>query len=115
MVTPSVFDRSEVNCFHQTDLKASLESRRPNVKISKNICQNIKESADSKYCTNILYQVALLVRSPKPLKFHKCTREYMCNNCVKFHHNRFSRLAVHKGPTDIHSFCMYRDKNYVQQ
>ena len=31
----------------------------------KNICENIKESADSKYRANILY--SLLVFSPKPL------------------------------------------------
>ena len=52
MVTPSVFDRSEVNFFHQTDLKARLEIRRPQM-ISVKMTENIKESADSKHRTNI--------------------------------------------------------------
>ena len=46
MVTPSVFDRSELNYVHQTDLKASLEIRRPQMNSVK-ITENIKESADS--------------------------------------------------------------------
>ena len=63
MVKPSVFHQSPVNYFQQTDLKACLEIRRPK-DISKNKID--KESADSKYRENILYQVTLLVFSPKP-------------------------------------------------
>ena len=49
MVAPSVFDRSQVNCYQQTDLKVILNIRRPKkviiaVKINNN-CENIEESA----------------------------------------------------------------------
>ena len=67
MVTPSVFDRREVNCFHETDLKASLEIRRPQM-ISVKITENITESAESKYRANILHQITFLVFPPEPLR-----------------------------------------------
>ena len=67
MVKPSVFDRSEVSYYNQTDLKASLEIRRPQL-ISVKITENIKESADSKHPANILYQITFLVFSLKPLR-----------------------------------------------
>ena len=53
----------------ETDLKESLEIRRPihNNYFSKNKCENIKAPADSKFHLNILYQLTLLVFSPKPL------------------------------------------------
>ena len=64
MVTTSVFDQSQVNCFYQIDSKASLEIGRF---WNEMISVKIKESADSKYRANILYQVTVLVLSPKPL------------------------------------------------
>ena len=54
MVTASVFDQSLVNYFYPTTRH-----------FSKNDIE--KESADSKYRENILYQVTFLVFSPKPL------------------------------------------------
>ena len=54
-LSPSVFDRSEVNYFYQTDLKASLEIRRPQM-TSVKITENTKESADSKYSVMYIIQ-----------------------------------------------------------
>ena len=55
MVTPSIFDLSEVNYFHQTDLKASLEIIRPKTQlISVNVSVSIQRT-DSKYRANFLF------------------------------------------------------------
>ena len=115
MVTPSVFDRSEVKYFHQTDLKACLEIRRPQM-ISVKITEHIKESADSKrsiakiFFTKSLFWSFLLNHSELKANIFRCRRECMCNNCVKFQLNLLSRLAVHKEHTDRHFIFINIDK-----
>ena len=66
LLSPSVFNLSELNYFHQNDLKASPEIRRPQM-ISIKITENIEESADSKHPANIFYLITFLVFPPEPL------------------------------------------------
>ena len=58
----SVFDRSQVSHFYQTDLKVTLEIGRQkqiiSVKLNNN-CETIKELADPKYRENVLYRITL--------------------------------------------------------
>ena len=58
MVTLSVFERSQVNYLHKTYSKASLRLEEQNTNYFSK--EHIRESANSKYRANILYQVTLL-------------------------------------------------------